>query len=217
MQSSLWHVMCECHHMYSFQVKSLFLSAWLPRNIYVFNVLLPCHQPINVLSLLWFCHLPWTHHIHSHQQLCSTHSKSTFLCSLSPFLHPDIGYPISTVSDLFKMHTGHYPTWESAVGGFGSAKDFRLLRKSIAADPNSLQPPKPLGPRPRKIPLGQYDSYGQGHVLPFPGMGPPMHTRMGKPPHPTPPYPTLPTLPPPYPTSGFFVQCLHGIKFSFFS
>ncbi|KAL3135847.1 hypothetical protein ABBQ32_007405 [Trebouxia sp. C0010 RCD-2024] len=64
---------------------------------------------------------------------------------------------------------GHYPTWESAVGGFGSAKDFRLLRKSIAADPSSLKPPKPVGPRPRRIPPGEYSFYGQGHAVPFPG------------------------------------------------
>lgn len=64
---------------------------------------------------------------------------------------------------------GHFPTWESAVGGFGSAKDFRQLRKSISSDPNALRPPKPVGPRPNRIPPGQWDSYGQGHVLPFPG------------------------------------------------
>ncbi len=64
---------------------------------------------------------------------------------------------------------GHFPTWESAVGGFGSAKDFRQLRKSISADPNALRPPKPVGPRPRRIPPGKWDSYGHGHVLPFPG------------------------------------------------
>lgn len=64
---------------------------------------------------------------------------------------------------------GHYPTWESAVGGFGSAKDFRQLRKSIAADPSSLRPPKPVGPRPRRIPPGDWDFYGHGYALPFPG------------------------------------------------
>ena len=72
---------------------------------------------------------------------------------------------------LAAVYAGHYPTWESAVQGFGGAKDFRQLRKSIAADPNSLKPPKPVGPRPRRIPPGEYDSYGKGHVLPFPGMG----------------------------------------------
>ena len=68
------------------------------------------------------------------------------------------------------LYTGHYPTWESAVGGFGSAKDFRQLRKSIAADPSSLRPPKPVGPRPRRIPPGEWDFYGHGYALPFPGM-----------------------------------------------
>jgi len=70
---------------------------------------------------------------------------------------------------IYMFPAGHFPTWESAVGGFGSAKDFRQLRKSISADPNTLKPPKPVGPRPKRIPPGQWDSYGQGHVLPFPG------------------------------------------------
>ena len=64
---------------------------------------------------------------------------------------------------------GHFPTWESAVGGFAGAKDFRQLRKSIAADPSTPKPPKPVGPRPRRIPPGEFDFYGQGHALPFPG------------------------------------------------
>lgn len=71
---------------------------------------------------------------------------------------------------LPNMCAGHYPTWESAVGGFASAKDFRQLRKRIAADPSSLKAPKPLGPRPRRIPAGEYNSFGQGHALPFPGL-----------------------------------------------
>ena len=79
---------------------------------------------------------------------------------------------LTTLVHCPDMRAGHYPTWESAVGGFGSAKDFRQLRKSIAADPSSLKPPKPLGPRPRRIPPGEYNSYGQGHAMPFPGLLP---------------------------------------------
>ena len=80
---------------------------------------------------------------------------------------------------LPKKCAGHYPTWESAVGGFGSAKDFRQLRKSIAADPNSLKAPKPLGPRPIRIPPGEYNSFGEGHAIPFPGLLP--HASTGHP------------------------------------
>lgn len=63
----------------------------------------------------------------------------------------------------------HFPTWESAVGGFASAGDLRKLRKAMAADASSLKPPKPLGPRPKRIKPGQLDERVQGRVLPFPG------------------------------------------------
>lgn len=64
---------------------------------------------------------------------------------------------------------GHFPTWESAVGGFGSANDLRKLRKAVAADPHSLKAPKPAGPRPKRIQPGQFDGRGQGYCIPFPG------------------------------------------------
>ena len=70
----------------------------------------------------------------------------------------------------FLLDAAHFPTWESAVGGFASAGDLRKLRKAMAADPSSLKPPKPEGPRPKRIQPGQFDSRAQGHVLPFPGV-----------------------------------------------
>ncbi len=85
-------------------------------------------------------------------------------------VHNPKGFDEINFHSIRMFPAGHFPTWESAVGGFGSAKDFRQLRKSISADPNTLRPPKPVGPRPKKIPPGQWDSYGQGHVLPFPGI-----------------------------------------------
>lgn len=81
----------------------------------------------------------------------------------------------SAVTSFLSIQSGpdgacaHFPTWESAVGGFASAGDLRRLRKQMAMNPASLKPPKPQGPRPKRIQAGQFNSRAQGHVLPFPG------------------------------------------------
>lgn len=113
--------------------------------------------PLTVVQII-FC--PWN----CHGRLTTTHMVTYILLNLG------VSHLADCTHSLPHISSGHYPTWESAVGGFGSAKDFRLLRKSIAADPSSLKPPKPLGPRPRRIPPGQYNSFGQGHAIPFPGL-----------------------------------------------
>lgn len=92
---------------------------------------------------------------------CNTPSVCSTSCSTSfrAVLHSS-----------FLSVAAHFPTWESAVGGFASAGDLRKLRKTMAADPSSLKPPKPEGPRPKRIQPGQFDGRAQGHVLPFPGV-----------------------------------------------
>lgn len=81
----------------------------------------------------------------------------------------------ASVETFIQLHSGpsglalHYPTYESAVHGFGSAQELRALRKKAAKQRGSL--PKPQFPLPLKSP-GTFDPEVGQYVIPFMGSCP---------------------------------------------
>ncbi|KAI8103434.1 hypothetical protein M9435_004773 [Picochlorum sp. BPE23] len=81
----------------------------------------------------------------------------------------------ASVETFIQLHSGpsglalHYPTYESAVHGFGSAQELRSLRKEAAKKRGSL--PKPEFPLALKSP-GTFDPEVGQYVIPFMGSCP---------------------------------------------
>lgn len=81
----------------------------------------------------------------------------------------------ASVETFIQLHSGpsglalHYPTYESAVHGFGSAQELRMLRKEAAKKRGSL--PKPQFPIALKS-SGTFDPEVGQFVIPFMGSCP---------------------------------------------
>lgn len=67
---------------------------------------------------------------------------------------------------------GHYPTYESAVHGFASARELSALRKKAAAAPGGRVELKVPGPKPKRQAGPVYDPRVGAWALPFMGEGP---------------------------------------------
>ncbi|GAB4820285.1 hypothetical protein N2152v2_007331 [Parachlorella kessleri] len=63
---------------------------------------------------------------------------------------------------------GHYPTWESAVQGFGSAGELGALRKKVAATRGRMELKVP-GPKPKRQTGPAFDKRVGAWTLPFMG------------------------------------------------
>lgn len=66
-------------------------------------------------------------------------------------------------------HAGHFPTWESAVLGFSSARELARLRKEVRGSGQTSPAPQIPGAKPRPYSNATYDARVSAWAVPFPG------------------------------------------------
>lgn len=66
-------------------------------------------------------------------------------------------------------HAGHFPTWESAVLGFSSARELARLRKEVRGSGQTSPALQIPGAKPRPYSNATYDARVSAWAVPFPG------------------------------------------------